>query len=139
MVSFGKKLAVLFSFCALLLVFTDRATAQYGRAPGGVGPGGQRSSDANVTYYIVEVGRELQIVPKSGMTELKKRVDEEYKAAMKAYEAAKKDKTTKGVTLEKPEKKTVKQIKSGIKGQEKAQEELQKLLTEREKGNKSKR
>jgi hypothetical protein len=138
MVSYGKKLVVFFSFLVLFLVCADRASAQYGRTPGGYGPGGARPN-TNVTYYIVEVGRDLQIVPKSGMTELKKRVDEEYKAAMKAYEAAKKDKANKGVTLEKPEKKTVKQIKSGIKGEEKAQLELQKLLSEREKGSKSKR
>jgi hypothetical protein len=87
------------------------------------------------TYGIVEVGHELQIVSKpSGLKDLKKRLEDEYKSANKAYQDAKKDKNNKGVTLPKPEKKTIKEIKSGIKTQEKAQEELMKLQADRDRG-----
>jgi hypothetical protein len=79
------------------------------------------------TYNIVEVGKEYQVVAASGMKDLKKRVEDEYKSAKKAYDDAKKDKNKKGAVSEKPEKKTIKTVKSGIKTQEKAQEELQKL------------
>jgi hypothetical protein len=86
------------------------------------------------TYCIVEVAKELQVVSKpKGLKDLKKRLDDEFKSATKAYQDAKKDKANKGVTLEKPEKKTVKELKSGIKTQDKAQEELQKMQAEREK------
>ena len=92
-------------------------------------------SKSNETYSIVEVDKQLQVVSKpKELNDLKKRLDQEYKDATKAYNEAKKNKSTNGVKLEKPEKKTVKEIKSGIKGQDKAQEELQKLQAERAKG-----
>jgi hypothetical protein len=124
----------LFLFSASVLMFVASASAQMkggmGMPPGTPRPGG---GGANETYCIVEVGRDIQVIATSGMKAFKKQIEDEYKAAQKAYDLAKKDKANKGVTLEKPEKKTVKQIKSGIKSQEKAQEELQKLLSDRDK------
>ena len=92
------------------------------------------TAKSNETYCIVEVGKELQVVSKpNGLKDLKKRIEDDYKTANKAYQDAKKDKANKGVTLEKPEKKTVKEIKSGIKTEDKAREELQKLQADRDK------
>jgi hypothetical protein len=92
------------------------------------------------TYSIVEVDRDYQIVTASSLKDLKKKLEEEYKSAQKAYLEAKKSKDNKGATLPKPEKKTVKPVpgKSGIKTQEKAQDELLKLQAERDKGGRKK-
>jgi hypothetical protein len=75
------------------------------------------------------------------MKDLKKRIEDEYKSAKKAYDDAKKDKNNKGAVPEKPEHKSIKTIKSGIKTQEKADEELKKLQNEHAKSDdkKSKR
>ncbi len=105
-------------------------------------PAHSRTAKSNETFCIVEVGKEkaLQIVSKpNGLKDLKKRLEDEYKTANKAYQDAKKDKKNKGVSLERPVKQTVREIKSGLKTEEKAQEELQKLQAEREKNGSKKR
>jgi hypothetical protein len=127
----------LFLFSASVLMFVADAAGQVkggmGMPPGAPRPGG---GGANETYCIVEVGHDMQVIATSGMKTLKKQLDDEYKAAQKAYDLAKKDKANKGVTLEKPEKRTVKQVpgKTGYKSMDKAQEELQKILADRDKG-----
>jgi hypothetical protein len=96
------------------------------------------AAKSNEVYCIVEVGKELQIVTKpKGLNELKKRLKEEFASAKKAYNDAKKDKNNKGVKIEKPEEKTVKEVKSGLKSQEDAQKALEKLVADRTKGGKS--
>ena len=116
---------------------TQTGKTSPGMMQSGMAMQGRPGAKSNETYCIVEVGKDLQIVSKpSGLKDLKKRLDDEYKAADKAYKDAQKDKSKKDPNLpkpEKPEKKTVKEIKSGIKTQEKAQEELQKLLDDRDK------
>jgi hypothetical protein len=113
--------------------FAQQGAAQQGAVQQGTAQQTDHSASkaqtpvAKETYNIVEVGKEYQVVTASGLKELKKRMDDEYKTAKKAYDDAKKDKNKKGAVPEKPEKKTVKTVKTGIKTQEKAQEELQKL------------
>jgi Skp family chaperone for outer membrane proteins len=105
-------------------------------APGQTGNAMQPKSNSPAskeTFLIVEVGKDLQVVSKSGLKDLKKRIEDDFKRATQDYQNAKKDKKNKDAKLEKPEKKTVKELKSGIKTQEKAQEELQKLQEERNK------
>jgi hypothetical protein len=144
----------LFALSILVFMFVSEAAGQYTRQPqsnrtqpGMQQPGMQIGKSqqprtgtpaSKETYSIVEVGKEYQIVTAASLKDLKKRLKDEFNSAKKAYLEAKKDKNNKGVTLEKPEEKTVKVIpgKSGYKTQEKAQEELQKLQEEREKGGK---
>jgi hypothetical protein len=103
-------------------------------APGMAPHGAPGTAKSNETYSIVQVGADYQIVTASTLKSLKKSVEDEYKAADKAYQAAKKDKNMKGATLTKPVKKTVKIVpgKTGIKTMEKADQELQKLLNDRQ-------
>jgi hypothetical protein len=123
---------------------------QRGRQPGTMQPGQMQqgtmtqqpgrgnpgtAAKSNETFAIVEVDKQLQIVPKpQGLNDLKKRLKEDYKAAKKAYDDAKKDKANKGVKLEEPKEKKLTIVKAEIKGQDKAQEELQKLQADRAKG-----
>lgn len=101
--------------------------------PGRANPG--TAAKSNEAFSIVEVDKQLQVVAKPrGLNDLKKRLKEEYKAAKKAYDDAKKDKNNKGVKLEEPKEKKITVVKADIKGQDKAQEELQKLQAERAKG-----
>jgi hypothetical protein len=108
---------------------------QRGMLPQQSPQGRQTPAGRGESFCIVEVDHELQIVSKpSGLKDLKKRLEDDFKTATKAYQDAKKDKNNKGVTLPKPEKKTIKEIKSGIKTQEKAQDELMKLQADRDRG-----
>jgi hypothetical protein len=135
---------VFFSFAIPVLMLVSEAAGQGLRQAPGMpqqglnqasrAPTGRGNTAASKELFnIVKIGQDLQIVAKSGMTALAKQLDSEYKAAQKAYLEAKKDKNNKGVTLEKPEKKKIVVVKSGIKGQEKAQDELQKLQGDRDK------
>jgi hypothetical protein len=137
MVSHWKNLT-LGLFSILVLVFAVDATAQQTRPrPLGMGQP-PTAKGANETYSIVEIDHEYQIVPSSGMKDLKKRLKDEFKTDQKNYQNAKKDKTNKGIIVE-PKEKTVKEVKKGIKTQEKAQDELQKLQAERDRSGGDKR
>jgi hypothetical protein len=134
----------LFILSFSFFLFVAEAAAQFtqqkpGKAQPGMVPGmaqARPAAKSNETYSIVQVGRDYQIVTASTLKALKKSVEDENKAAEKAYQLAKKDKNNKGVTLPKPEKRTVKPVpgKTGYKTHEKAEDELQKLLLERDKG-----
>jgi hypothetical protein len=116
---------------------------QRGLTPQQSPQGRQAQTRSHETYNIVEVDNELRIVATSEMKNLKKQLEDEYNKAKKDYLDAKKDKKNKDAKLPEPKKKTLKTVpgKSGIKTQEKAQEELQKLQADRDRGggNKSKK
>ncbi|MCC6124074.1 MAG: hypothetical protein IT426_03870 [Pirellulales bacterium] len=107
-------------------------------APGMAPHGAPGAAKSNETYSIVQVGIDYQIVTASSLKSLKKSIEDEYKSADRAYQAAKRDKNNKGVTLTKPTKKTIKVVpgKAGIKTMEKAEQELQKLLNSQNKSGK---
>ena len=114
---------------ASLLVFVPEASAQ--RTVVQPKP---TAAPSHETYCIVEVDHDLQVVSKpKELKDLKKKLDDDYKTAHKAWQDAKKNKDTKATAGEEPKKKTVKEVKSGFKTQDKANEELQKMLADRDK------
>jgi len=126
---------------ASIFVFVPETSAQ--SVPAGGRPATQRgavqpkptAAASNETYCIVEVDHDLQVVSKpKELKDLKKRLDDDYKTAHKAWQDAKKNKDTKATAGEEPKKKTVKELPGkSFKTQEKANEELQKMLADRDK------
>ncbi len=94
---------------------------------------------ANETYDVVLVGNDvagydIQVVAKSGLNTLKKKLEDEYKQDVKQYQDAKKDKNHRDLNLPKPVKKTIKTLKSNFKSLAEAQKFADEKIQERDKG-----
>jgi hypothetical protein len=85
-------------------------------------------------FAVVQIGEEFKAIPMSGLKDEKKRVEDDYKAAVKEWpEARKKD-----PKAPHPIKLTVKVLKQNIKGQEEADKYKQQLEEQAEKSGKKK-
>jgi hypothetical protein len=126
-----KKLALLL---AGMIVCAWLATG------GGSSAFGQRTKPAPKTttkaetYAVIQIGEEIKVVPGSQLASEKKRVAEDYKREMKAYQDSKKEagKGKDKVEIPKPVQKKVKVLKSSCKSEKEAIEYRDKLLQDKD-------
>ena len=85
-------------------------------------------------YMVVQVGNDVSVIPKSQLTEEKKRIAQQYKEETKSYEQAKREavKKREKIALARPIKHTVKVLKNGLKSQQEADAWKEKFLEDRE-------
>ncbi|MEN6406367.1 MAG: hypothetical protein ABFC77_07845 [Thermoguttaceae bacterium] len=81
------------------------------------------------TFVIVQVGDEVKVVPKSGLIELQRTINDTFKQDTKTYQEAKKEATKNKEKFDqpKPVKPVVKKLKEGIKNEQEANQEAAKF------------
>ena len=121
----------------LALLLTGMIVCAWLATGGGSSAFGQRTpktSTKTETYAVIQIGEEIKVVPGSQLASEKKRVAEDYKREMKAYQDSKKEagKGKDKVEIPKPVQKKVKVLKSSCKNQKEAIEYREKLLQDKD-------
>ncbi len=96
----------------------------------------KRSGEKTEPLTLLLVGADYRIVPKSAVAQVKKTAAEDYKYAMKRWQAARKEaaKNKEAFEQPKPRKPTVKVIKSGFKSEEDARAHQDKVQAKAKSG-----
>jgi hypothetical protein len=113
--------ALCVAFFGSSMLSPSHAFAQSGsRAPRG------SSANANDTYYVVQIGEEYKVVAKSRFKDEQKRLDDDYKKALKEWL----DRRRIEPDAKRPVKLIIKKIGTPFQTEKVAQEEAQKLKDE---------
>ena len=95
---------------------------------------GTKAKTKAETYAVIQIGEEIKVIVGSQLASEKKRVAEDYKRDMKAYQDSKKNagKGADKVEVPKPVLKKVKVLKSSCKSEKEAIEYRDKLLQDKD-------